>query len=348
MKKTIKFIKVPSEISAGTRGASLGPDAIKIASLNNPDPKAIKYFNRSMVTTLDRNNLLLDPDNDTKYRWAKRIDGLNDVYRDILLKVVPEVTNPNIFPIVLAGDHGTATATIKAVSTVYPREKVGVIWIDAHGDLHSPYTTPSGNMHGMTLALALGENNEGEIREREEGEELKQETKDRWEELKKFYGDVINYDQIVMVGLRDTEIEEKKLLRDNNVSIIPVRTMREEGYDTVGDQIIQQLEENGCTRIYISLDVDCLDQTISRGTGTPVIDGFGKWEVIELLNYLLDYYNKHERQSIECLEIVEVNPTLDDKRNKMAEVAFETLFNITNAIENNKVVCYNRENVTDY
>lgn len=342
MNKTIKFIKVPSEISAGTRGASLGPDAIKIASLNNSE--TIEYFKgRPITTTIDRNDLLLDKENDTKFRWAKRIDGLNEVYEDIVRKVEPEVRNPGIFPIVLAGDHGTATATIKAVSRAYPGERIGVIWIDAHGDLHSPYTTPSGNMHGMTLALALGEDNLEEKR-REVGDGLKEETEKEWKKLKGSYGNVINYDQIVMVGLRDTEIEEKKLLRKHRAKVIPVRTMREEGYDKVGYDIINELVKNNCARAYISFDVDSLDQTISRGTGTPVIDGFGKWEVIELINHLL----KQTRVSIECIEIVEVNPTLDDKKNKMAEVAFETLFNITSAIEKDKIEMYNRHDVTDY
>lgn len=348
MNKNITFIKIPSEISAGTRGASLGPDAIKTASLNHPDKKAREYFNpsnRKTITLPDRNDMLLDTSNEIRHRWAKRIDGLPHVYKNIAETVKATLLEKlGTFPIVLAGDHGTATATIKGVTEAYPGEKIGVIWVDAHGDLHSPYTTPSGNMHGMTLALALGEDNKKNAKERCPKEPLTQATKDEWRDLKVAFGKTIKYENVVLIGLRDTELEEKNLLRKNKVKIIPVRTMREKGYDVVGRQAIRYLQKTGCTRIYISFDVDSLDQTISRGTGTPVIDGLAKWEAIELLNYLLD----QKKIPVACLEVVEVNPTLDDKKNKMAEVAFELLYNITGAIERDRVEVFNRFVVTDY
>lgn len=348
MNKNITFIKIPSEISAGTRGASLGPDAIKTASLNHPDKKAREYFNpsnRKTITLPDRNDMLLDTSNEIRHRWAKRIDGLPDVYKNIAKTVKATLLEKlGTFPIVLAGDHGTATATIKGVTEAYPGEKIGVIWVDAHGDLHSPYTTPSGNMHGMTLALALGESNI-ENTKKDRKKELGEDGTDKlWKKLVDKYGRVISYNQVVMIGLRDTELEEKNLLRKRRVKQIPVRTMREEGYDIVGQQAIEHLQKTGCTRIYISFDVDSLDQTISRGTGTPVIDGLAKWEAIELLNYLLD----QKKIPVACLEVVEVNPTLDDKKNKMAEVAFELLYNITGAIERDSVEVFNRFVVTDY
>jgi len=344
MRKEITFIKVPSEISAGTRGASLGPEAMKTASFNSP--KTADYFDpekRNTITIKDQNHLLFDKENETKYRWAKRIDGLGEVYKPLAFAVMKEVSEGR-FPIVLAGDHGTAAATIKGVVGRERESKIGAIWIDAHADLHTPYTTPSGNMHGMTLALAMREDNITRKKTRKSDKLLTDETIRLWNQLKRNFGGVVEPERVVLIGVRDTEIQEKELMEEKNILQIPVRTMREKGYHKVGKQTIEHLKKEGCDGIYISFDVDSLDQSISRGTGTPVIDGFAKWEVIDLINYLI-----HQTEiPVKCLEIVEINPTLDDKKNKMAEVAFEILSNITSTIEEDEIVTTMRYEVLDY
>src|SRR5690606_31428777 len=101
-------------------------------------------------------NYLLD--NEIKYPTAKRVAGLVKVFASVSSKVNDALTKGK-FPIVLAADHGSAGGTIAGIKTAYPNKRLGVIWIDAHGDLHTPYTTPSGNMHGMPLSTALGEDN---------------------------------------------------------------------------------------------------------------------------------------------------------------------------------------------
>ena len=138
--KKIKFIEVKSEIGAGTRGASLGVDAIKIAALDYGSNIFSKYETVEIKT---ENHLLFEPQGSA---YAKRIKGLITMYERIGSEVSKTLKN-NGFPIVLAGDHSTAGGTIAGIKMANPKARIGVIWIDAHADLHSPWTTPSYNLH---------------------------------------------------------------------------------------------------------------------------------------------------------------------------------------------------------
>lgn len=340
MGRKIAFIEIPSEISAGTRGASLGPSSIRIASWKDTctcepgDKPGNGFFQHRKWTSVPVQNHLLYQT--SPYPFAKRIDGLHLVYKDAIPIIQAELRDKGTFPIILAGDHGTAAATLKAIQREHPRESIGVVWIDAHADLHTPYTTPSGNMHGMTLALALGE--EFGLEEKNEPSEA---TKGLWKTLLGTYGNTVVAQNLVLVGVRDTERPEKKLIAERDIKRVPVRSIRESGAHIVAEDILRQLSH--CQKIYITFDVDCLDRSISVGTGTPVIDGFAKWECIDLLNDLLE----QGREKVAALEIVEVNPTLDDKGNKMAEVAFEILKNISQSIENDQTITFNRFSIID-
>ncbi|NDB70078.1 MAG: arginase [Methylocystaceae bacterium] len=152
MIKPIKIVEIKSEIGAGTRGASMGVDAIKIAALDFGSP----FFKRfKSVEIPHENNLLLEP---IIHDYAKRIKGIYSL-NDRLSKEIAKIIKSDQVPIVLAGDHSSALGTISGIKMAHPEKRLGVIWIDAHADLHSPYTTPSGNMHGMPLCCVLGEDN---------------------------------------------------------------------------------------------------------------------------------------------------------------------------------------------
>ena len=152
MIKPIRIVEVKSEIGAGTRGASMGIDAIKIAALDFGSP----FFKKFKTTEIpNENNLLLEP---VVNDYAKRIKGIYNL-NDRLSKEISKILVKDEIPIVLAGDHSSALGTIAGIRMAFPEKRLGVIWIDAHADLHSPYTTPSGNMHGMPLACVLGEDN---------------------------------------------------------------------------------------------------------------------------------------------------------------------------------------------
>ena len=175
--KPIKIIAVKSEIGAGTRGASMGVDAIKIAALDFGSP----FFKRHKVVDIqDENNLLLEP---VVHDYAKRIKGIFNLNERLAKEIQRTVVKENSIPVVLAGDHSSAIGTIAGLRMAYPTKKVGVIWIDAHADLHSPYTTPSGNMHGMPIACSLGEDNKERQQNRPDDE-----TVEWWEKLKNMGG----------------------------------------------------------------------------------------------------------------------------------------------------------------
>ena len=150
--KNIKLIEVSSEIGAGTRGASLGIEAIKIAAMDFMSNFFIHFPSEKIP---HENKLLYEP---IESPFAKRIKGVNLMYEKVSKSVADSIKN-NFFPVVISGDHSTSCATIAGIKLAKPKSKVGVIWIDAHADLHTPYTTPSGNMHGMPLAAAIGEDN---------------------------------------------------------------------------------------------------------------------------------------------------------------------------------------------
>ena len=304
--KNIKLIEVPSEIGAGTRGASLGIDAIKIAGLDFMSNFFVHFPSEKIETV---NNLLFEP---IQSPFAKRINGVNTIFERVSHAVCDSIKN-NFFPVVLSGDHSIAGGTIAGIKMAKPKSKLGVIWVDAHADLHTPYTTPSGNMHGMSLSTAIGEDNlECKIHDVDE------KTVKLWNQLKsigKIQPKVLPED-IVFISLRDFEKEEKSLIEKHGIKVITTSEVRRNGAENVSRKINRYLSD--CTDIYVSMDVDCLDATISKGTGTPVTNGLKEREAEDLISKFM------QNRKICCFEIAEVNPTLD-KENLMAEIAFNIL-----------------------
>lgn len=311
--KNIKLIEVPSEIGAGTRGASLGIDAIRIAALDFMSNFFI-HFPSEKITT--ENKLLYEP---IESPYAKRIKGIITMYERVS-KSVSEALKQNFFPVVIAGDHSTSGATIAGIRMARPKSRLGVIWIDAHADIHTPYTTPSGNLHGMPLAISINENNEECA-----VHDVDEPTAKQWEALKtlgKIAPKVLPED-IVYVSLRDFEKEEKYLIDKYNIKVVTTKEVRNKGAENVVRSVIRYLSD--CTDIYVSFDVDSLDSAISKGTGTPVGNGLREREAEDLISKFM------QNRKVCCFEIAEVNPTLD-KENLMAEIAFNILQRSVNVL----------------
>jgi arginase len=304
--KNIKLIEVPSEIGAGTRGASLGIDAIKIAALDFMSNFFIHFPSENIPT---ENKLLYEP---IESPYAKRIKGLVTLY-DRVSKVVADTLKNNFFPIILAGDHSTAGATIAGIKSAKPKSRLGVIWIDAHADLHTPYTTPSGNLHGMPMAISINEDNAECAVHR-----IDAETKKQWDYLKQIgrKAPKVLPEDVVFISLRDYEKEEKHLIEKYGMKVITTKEVRSKGAESVVRSVIRYLDD--CTDLYLSFDVDSLDASISRGTGTPFGNGLKEREAEDLVSKFM------QNRKICCFEITEVNPTLD-KENLMAEIAFNIL-----------------------
>lgn len=301
-----------SELGAGTRGSSLGLDALQIASIKT-DPS---FFPQREVSQIKTENHLLYQE--VKTPSAPRIDGISVMYDRIQSEVSHSLEHQE-FPCVISGDHSNAGGTIAGINKAFPQKRLGVIWIDAHADLHSPYTSPTGNVHGMPLATALGEDNlENKVCDPEE------EAIWHWNEMK---GSAprVQPEDIFFLGLRDTEEPEDKLREKHRMPNITVDQLREMGVKAAAQKAREHLAD--CDIIYISFDVDSLDPIVSVGTGTPVDEGFSEDEGRDLLLELV------EDPRLITLEVVEINPLLDMNGNSMAEASFRILQPVVKKLE---------------
>lgn len=304
----MEIIKNRSDIGAGTRGADLGIDAMEIAAIN----KGSDFFHRyPFVDVPTRNDSVYEND---QHPYAKYIPYVYEQCEEVAT-VVGNCLLRNQFPLVFSGDHSSAMGTISGIKSAFPEKTLGVVWIDAHADIHSPYTTPSGNMHGMPLGAMLNEDNpECAINK------LDEETHTYWDKLKnlKLSGPKIKAEHLVYFGVRDTEQPEDSLIQSLGIRNFMVAEVRERGIDVCIQEALLRLRE--CDILYLSFDVDSMDSDlISDGTGTPVPRGFFPHEISTLLKGVSD------SGKVCCLEIVEVNPLLDSQGNKMAEVTFDIL-----------------------
>ena len=315
MEAIIKLIKNRSDIGAGTRGSDMGIDAIEIAAINqNSD-----YFNQFPFEDVKTHNETIYDKN--RSTFAKRIEHVVEQCTRVCTTVKKNL-EAHFFPIVLSGDHSSALGTISAIKSVYPSQTLGVIWIDAHADLHSPYTSPSGNIHGMPLSAAIADDNLScQINE------LAPETQQYWEEMKNIgcKGAKVLPKNIVYFGVRDTEEAEDKQMDKYKIRNYKVDEIRYRGFKACVKEALDTL--SNCDILYLSFDVDSMDcDLISYGTGTPVPRGFDQYEIIGIMDLII------ETKKVVCIEFVEINPLLDNKGNKMAETAFEILEHITSTI----------------
>jgi len=315
MKRDIVFLINKSEITAGTRGASLGPGAVMTAARKNNK----LFFGDFPVEEITDVNYLLDTT--TTHKFAKRIDGLVTIYESLNEKI-SGILNSGKFPLVIAGDHGSAGGTIAGIKATFPNKRLGVVWIDAHADLHTPYTTPSGNIHGMPLATAINDDNlECKIND------VATDTAVLWNRLKTI-GEVspkILPEDLVFIAVRDTEEQENAIMSRLNIKNYSVAEVKQKSVQSVVNEIDSKLKE--CDLIYISFDVDSMDPAFtSHGTGTPVDNGLTPKQAEEFLIA----FAKNEKTA--CIEFVEVNPCLDEKINKMAEVTAELVEVVIDAL----------------
>ena len=315
MDRAVKLIKNRSDIGGGTRGSDLGVDALEIAAIN----RGSEYFNEfTFEDVKTHNESIYDKNRNT---FAKRIEFVLEQCTRVSYALKRNL-EAHFLPIVLSGDHSSALGTISGIKAVYPHKTLGVVWIDAHADLHSPYTSPSGNVHGMPLAAALGlDNLKCQIND------IIPETQQHWAEMKNIgiEGAKIDAEHLIYFGVRDTEEAEDKQIAELNIKNFKVDEVRYKGLEYCVEKALTQLAN--CDMIYISFDVDSLDcDLISNGTGTPVAKGFDQYEVIAIINQII------ASQKVICVELCEINPLLDTKGNKMAETAFEVLEQITTTL----------------
>jgi arginase len=302
-----KIIMLNSEVGAGTRGASLGPEALKIASIKSPNSP---FKSTETITVENENRCLFDaPDNP----FARYIDEVMSTY-ERMGNQIRDVMLGNESAFVLTGDHSSGGAIISGIRKAFPNEKIGVVWIDAHADLHTPFTSPSGNMHGMPLGVALGLPRNPELQRNA----VSSKVAEKWGRLIAMCHKIpmIAGEDICFLGLRDFEKEERAVIDNLGIEWYSVNTIRKNGLSQTMEKVVQKF--SGYDRLFISFDVDSLDDTISKGTGTSVANGFSENEMTAVFNELKTMPN------LCIVEVTEINPLLDEN-NKMAKAAWQIL-----------------------
>ncbi|THE09295.1 arginase [Bacillus timonensis] len=287
MKKDISIIGVPMDLGQMRRGVDMGPSAIRYAGV---------------VERLERLDYDIDDLGDIEITRPTREEEANDENLKNLEKVseaneklaatVNEVILNGRFPLVLGGDHSIAIGTLAGVSKHY--KNLGVIWYDAHGDLNTADTSPSGNIHGMPLAVSLGLGHK------------------RLTDIAG-YSPKVNTESVVIIGARSLDEGEKALIKQLGVKVYTMHEIDRLGMTKVMEETIHYLKGR-TDGVHLSLDLDGLDPHDAPGVGTPVLGGISYRESHLAMEML------EESKLITSAEFVEVNPILDDK-NKTASVA---------------------------
>ena len=309
--KPIKILKNRSDIGAGTRGSDMGIDALEIAAINMEHD----FFNRHPFIDIPTHNETVY--NKVKNTTAKRIKFVT-VQCERLKAEIKQTLEHDLFPLILSGDHSSALGSLAGIKSANPEKTLGVIWIDAHADLHTPFSSPSGNVHGMPLAAALGHDNIDQ-----KINQVSQETISDWEQMKNMGSvlPILKPEHLIYFGVRDTEHQEDTIMERCQIKNYKVHEMRHRGVDVCVQEALKQLK--GVDMIYITFDVDALDcDLISYGTGTPVSKGFDPLEVVTIIKGVMS------SEKVVALEVCEINPLLDHKGNRMAEAAFEVIDSI--------------------
>ncbi|GJQ20378.1 MAG: arginase [Bacteroidia bacterium] len=289
----IHILGVPMDLGAGRRGVDMGPSAIRIAGLSE---KLIALGHQ----VADEGDISIKPPELQRIRNEK-LKYLPEIVRacTLLHGKVEKVLSAGGFPLVLGGDHSIAIGTLAGIASYCRkhRKRFGVIWIDAHGDLNTPETTPSGNIHGMPLAASIGM---GAI------------------ELTSVGGDFRKVDprDVVLIGTRDLDEGERKVIKQYGINIFTMEDIDKHGISVVIGRALRRLRQ--VDLLHVSFDLDGVDPQVAPGVGTPVKGGLNYREahlIMETLN---------ESGKMTSLEVVEVNPILDN-RNQSAEFAVELI-----------------------
>ena len=296
--KTVRIIGVPMDLGASRRGTDVGPSALRIAGLG----KAISRMGYTLAREEDIMVPAMEtrPQEDSEARFKPQILS---VCTELAVRV-KELMDAGEFPLVIGGDHSIAMGTVAGVSAHYRDrgEEMGLIWFDAHGDMNIPGVSPSGNIHGMPLAHLLGRGDP---------------------DLAGILGfsPKLNPDKVVLIGIRDIDSGERKIINESGIHVFTMRDIDEHGMAKVARRAME-IVTNGTGGFHVSFDVDGCDPTVIPGSGTLVPGGVRYREAHLLLEYCAD---SHQLTS---MEVVELNPFMDHK-NISAE---RTLCLITSAL----------------
>jgi arginase len=290
--RAVHIIGVPLDLGGGRRGVDMGPSAFRIAGLG----ERIAALGCPVV---DKGDLAV-PIPETRHAGDPRRRYIDDIAT--VCSALAESSRASLeagaLPLVLGGDHSLAAGSVAATSAVMRDrgQNFGLIWVDAHGDMNTPSSTESGNVHGMPLAAILGPEPA---------------------ELSRLGGfsPKIDPDHVVLIGVRNLDDREKQRVRESRIHVFTMKDIDRSGIAAVIEQAIA-IAGRDAHGLHVSFDLDVCDPTIAPGVGTPVKGGLDYREAHMVMEVLAD------SGRLMALDLVEVNPTLDI-RNSTAELGTE-------------------------
>ncbi len=290
----IAIIGAPMDLGAGRRGVDMGPSALRVASLNErvaslgyqvEDLGNVEVPQAESVTAGENSARYLTEIAATCQRLADTVEKAVDTGR---------------FPIVLGGDHSVAIGTVSGLSHRYQRDgkKIGLVWIDAHADMNTPETSPSGNVHGMPLACCVGRGPK---------------------ELTHLFGYApkVQPRNVAVIGLRSVDAEERKIVQRTGVHAYTMRDVDERGLRAIMQEALE-IANDGTEGFHLSFDMDAVEPSEAPGVGTPVKGGMTYREAHLAMENICD------GDRMLGLEVVEVNPVIDEA-NRTAILAVELI-----------------------
>src|SRR3989440_4984978 len=290
--KKIRIMGVPLDLGQSRRGVDMGPSAVRVAGLEarlEALGHVVEDGGNVAVAIAEQKK-----EGDPRAKYLKEITATCTKHADMILKTL----ETGKFPLVLGGDHSVAAGTVAGVAEFYRRQnqKVGLIWIDAHSDINTPETSPSGNVHGMPLAAIMGLGPA---------------------ELANIYNfsPKVHAENCVLVGVRDIDARERENIRGTGIEVYTMRDIDERGMRQVIEEALRAAGR-GTAGYHISLDMDWIDPEDAPGVGTPVRGGASYREGHLAMEIIAD----HGRMT--SFEIVEVNPVIDE-HTRTADLAVE-------------------------
>ena len=291
MKRRIAIIGAPQDLGQGRRGVDMGPSALRVAGIG----RRLAALGHDVE---DRGNIpVVQPESisDPGSPKARNLAQIAEAC-EIVGHLTAQALHDGRTPLVLGGDHSIAAGSVSGVAHHFRSSAIGLIWIDAHADMNTPHTSPSGNVHGMPLAAIAGL------------------APDSLADLFGF-SPKVKAANIALVGLRDVDELERINVRDSGVHAFTMRDIDERGMRAVMEQAIAFASE-GTAGFHLSLDMDFVDPAIAPGVGTAVPGG-GTWRETHLAMEMIC-----DSGRMLSMDVVEVNPVLDTM-NRTAEFAVE-------------------------
>ncbi len=287
MNKRINIIGVPMDFGQLRRGLDMGPAAARYTGLVS----ALRTLGHSVKDLGDVSVPVRNPvEEGEKADYYEEIRSICDEVYEAGKNAVAD----DVFPLFIGGDHSIAMGTVGGVSH---DRATGLIWIDAHGDFNTPETSPSGNIHGMPLSVLIGDGDQGLVNIGRPGAK-------------------IHPDNIVLIGIRDLDTQERQRLRKSGITVYTMRDIDEQGISTVANKALMKFIH--LKRVHLSLDIDALDPVEAPGVGTPVPGGLTYREAHLFMEVMAD------SGKLTSMDLVELNPILD-QANKTAKLAVELI-----------------------